>query len=179
MARSFQNIRMFASMSVVENVMTGGHSRLDSTFLQILLRSPGFQREEREAEDRALALLDFVGLAGAAARRAGDLSYGDQRRLEIARALASEPRILLLDEPAAGMNPAETRSLIPLLRRLRDERGLTLLLVEHDMHFVMSLCDRISVINFGRKIADGTPLEVRAHPAVIEAYLGSTSEQAP
>jgi branched-chain amino acid transport system ATP-binding protein len=156
--------------------MTGMHSRLNSNLAQILLRSPAFRREEKEAYRRALAQLDFVGLTEAAGKRAGDLSYGDQRRLEIARALASEPRILLLDEPAAGMNPAETRALIPLLRKLRDERGLTLLLVEHDMHFVMSLCDQITVINFGKKIAEGTPAEVRAHPAVIAAYLGGAAD---
>jgi branched-chain amino acid transport system ATP-binding protein len=171
-ARTFQNIRMFADGTTTENVLTGMHSRLGATLPAILGRLPGFRREERSARDEAQRLLDVVGLGAAAERRAGDLPYGDQRRLEIARALASRPKLVLLDEPAAGMNPAETQSLVPLLRRLVAERGLTLLLVEHDMRMVMSLCDRISVVNFGRLIAEGTPQEVRDNPAVIEAYLG-------
>ena len=175
-ARTFQNIRMFGDMRVVENVITGMHSRLRSDIGSILIRRGKFKKEEKEAEAMAREQLSFVGLEQAADRRAGDLSYGDQRRLEIARALASQPKILLLDEPAAGMNPAETHVLIPLLQRLRDERGLTLLIVEHDMHLVMSLCDRITVINFGKRIAEGTPAEVREHPAVLEAYLGHKAD---
>ena len=172
LARTFQNIRMFVDGTATENVLTGMHSRLSTSLPGILGRVPGFRREERAARDRARELLAIVGLEAAAERRAGDLPYGDQRRLEIARALASEPQLLLLDEPAAGMNPAETQSLVPLLRQLVTENGLTLLLVEHDMRLVMSLCDRISVVNFGRLIAEGSPREVRENPAVIEAYLG-------
>ncbi len=173
LARTFQNIRMFADATAIENVLTGMHSRLGAGLPAILTRLPGFRREERDAKAEARALLDLVGLGDAASRRAGDLPYGDQRRLEIARALASHPKLLLLDEPAAGMNPAETAALMPLLRRLVADRNLTMLLVEHDMKFVMSLCDRVTVMNFGRKIAEGAPREVREHPAVIAAYLGT------
>jgi branched-chain amino acid transport system ATP-binding protein len=172
LSRTFQNIRMFHEMTVRENVMTGMQARLHASVPEILSRLGRFRKEETAAKARADELLEFVGLAASADRRAGDLSYGDQRRLEIARAVASDPKLLMLDEPAAGMNPTETRELVELLLRLK-QNGLTLLLVEHDMHFVMSLCDRITVLNFGRKIAEGTPREMRENPDVIEAYLGA------
>ena len=172
LARTFQNIRMFNDMSVLETVMTGMHAGLGESLLATLLRLPSFRSAERGALDKAWALIDFVGLSEAAHRRSGDLPYGDQRRLEIARALAGEPRLLLLDEPAAGMNPSETHALEALLEKLKTQ-GVTMLLVEHDMHFVMRLCDQITVLNFGAKISEGSPREVRSDPRVVEAYLGA------
>jgi ABC-type branched-subunit amino acid transport system ATPase component len=175
LARTFQNIRLFKDMSTVDNVMVGRHSRMSHSLAGVVLR-PAARREERECRERAAAELDFMGLLDEAHVIAGSLSYGRQRMLEIARALATDPRVLLLDEPAAGLNENETEELTEVLRRIVG-RGITVFLVEHDMPLVMGLSDRITVLNFGRKIAEGTPDEVRNDPSVIAAYLGSGEEE--
>ena len=176
-ARTFQNIRLFGELTVAENVMIGRHVRTRTGFLGALIPGGATAREERETRERALELLQFVGLESAANASARSLPYGDQRRVEIARALAAEPRLLLLDEPAAGMNPTETDTLVALLRSIR-ERGTTLLLIEHDMNLVMSVSDTITVLNFGQHIAEGPPSEIARNPDVITAYLGGTLDAA-
>jgi branched-chain amino acid transport system ATP-binding protein len=171
-ARTYQNIRLFGRMTAIENILVGQHSRLRSGLAGALFRLPRTRREEQEALDKAHQLLDFVGLSGYGDMFAHNLPYGQQRRLELARALASEPRLLLLDEPAAGMNPRETEELMAFIRRIRDELHLTILLIEHDMRVVMGISDIVAVLDFGEKICEGTPQEVRCNPRVIEAYLG-------
>jgi ABC-type branched-subunit amino acid transport system ATPase component len=170
-ARTFQNIRLFSEMTVLENVLVGMDTKFKTRFWHIVLRTPLFWRERRESRRKARELLRFVELEDEAEDLAKNLPYGHQRRLEIARALASEPKLLLLDEPAAGMNPAETVELMELIRKVRD-RGVTVLLIEHHMRVVMGICDQIVVLDYGHKIAEGTPAEIRVNERVIEAYLG-------
>jgi branched-chain amino acid transport system ATP-binding protein len=170
-ARTFQNIRLFAFMPAIDNVLTGEHARLRASIADSLLHTPRQRREERSAFERARELLVFVGLENVAGAAARNLSYGEQRRLELARALASRPKLLMLDEPAAGMNAREKEDMIALIRAIRD-RGIAVLLIEHDMGLVMQLCETITVLDYGEVIARGTPSEVRSNPRVVEAYLG-------
>ncbi len=171
-ARTFQNIRLFANMTVLENVLVGMHSHMHAHLWDILSHTRNFSQEEQAAHKKALELLEYVGLKGTGDELAKNLPYGQQRRVEIARALAARPKLLLLDEPTAGMNPQESSEAVTLFRRLRDELGITVLLIEHQMRVVMGISERITVLDYGARIAEGTPKDISHNPTVIEAYLG-------
>jgi len=178
MARTFQNIRLFGNMTAMENVMVGRYCRTSAGALTSVIRGPKFRREEQQTRDRAVELLGFVGLGNVVEHLARNLSYGDQRRLEIARALATDPKLVLLDEPTAGMNPQETRQAEELIFKIRD-LGLAVVVIEHDMRFIFSLCDRVLCLVQGRVLIEGTPEEVQSDPRVIEAYIGTGPQDGP
>jgi branched-chain amino acid transport system ATP-binding protein len=177
-ARTFQNIRLFGSMTVIENILVGMHTNLKQSSVDAVLRTKKFHEDEEEAEQRARSLMEYVGLKNVGNELARNLAYGGQRRIEIARALAANPTLLLLDEPTAGMNPNETEDAIKLFRRIRDDKGITVLLIEHDMRVIMNISEHISVMDYGEKIAEGTPAQIRSNQRVIEAYLGRAAAQA-